>query len=125
VKVQPPPYPEYRTQGIGPTHHYRVVFWEHQLPPEGSDIPPEEMGWAELTIDLTEVEDVQGATPWAEGQIHARLDDLGAGSDTPHGERVYVLWAKVPNLELFIQIAGWDPTVTSPEWNLARRYPMP
>ena len=32
-----------------PTWDYRVVFWEHQLPPGGSGISPDDMGWAELT----------------------------------------------------------------------------
>jgi hypothetical protein len=124
VKVQPPPYPEYREQGIALTRDYRVVFWEQQLPPEGSDTPAEEMGWSELTVDLADVEDVQEALAWAEGQIDAQLDK---GSESPpHGQRVYVLYAKVPNEDLFIQIAGWDPTISSDhaEANLARRHPM-
>jgi hypothetical protein len=74
MEVQPPPYPEYKTQHVEPTREYRVVVWQHQLPPPGSSIAPDEMGWSELTLDLTEVEDVQEAIAWAEGHLDEELD---------------------------------------------------
>jgi hypothetical protein len=53
-----------------------VVFWQQQLPPEGSGIPPEQMAWAELTVDLVGADDVQHAIAWAESNIHDRLDEV-------------------------------------------------
>jgi len=76
-----------------PTWDYRVVFWEHQLPPEGSGISPDDMGWAELTFTLSDVQDVHEAIEWAEHNIDFELDKDGSG---PRGERLYVLYAKVP-----------------------------
>jgi hypothetical protein len=107
MEVQPPPYPAYREQKTVPTRDYRVVFWEHQLPPEGSNIPREQMGWSELTLDLVGVEDVHEAITWAESRIDEELDKDSQG---PHGERVYVLYVKVPHEDWFVHIAGWDPT---------------
>lgn len=123
MEVQPPPYPEYREQGAVPTRDYRVVFWQHQLLPEGSDISPEEMGWAESTVDLADVEDVHEAIAWSESHIDQYLD---ADSDDPHGERLYVLYAKVPGEDWYAHIAGWDPVVSpkAPEANLRRRHPL-
>jgi len=140
VDVQPPPYPEYRTQESPvPARDYRVVFWQHQLPPSGSGIPPEQMGWAELTVDLVGVEDVQEAIAWAESNMDDRLDEVNRdwaerhpdervddNRDGQHGERVYMLYVKVPNEDWYLHIAGWNP-VRAPEageLNLARRHPV-
>jgi flavin reductase (DIM6/NTAB) family NADH-FMN oxidoreductase RutF len=124
MEAQPPPYPDYRQQKAVPTRDYRVVFWQHQLPPEGSNIRPDEMGWSELTIDLVGVEDVHEAIAWAECHIDDELDKDDPG---PHGERSYVLYVKVPDEDWFVQIAGWDPT-RAPDAagvdNLSRRHPL-
>lgn len=126
VDVQPPPYPEYHTQHVQPTREYRVVFWEHQLPPGGSNIQPDQMAWTELTLDLTGVEDVHEAIAWAESHLDEELDKVISG---PHGERLYVLYAKVPvpyeGPDWFVQIAGWDPTRAMDVFNLSRRRPLP
>ncbi len=122
METRQPPIPEYRTQQeIVAVRDYRVVFWEHQLPPQGSGIPKDQMGWAELTIDLADAQDVQEAIEWAEAHIHS---SPGRDNDEPHGERLYVLYAKVPGENRYFQIAGWDPTRSPdapPEWNLRRR----
>jgi hypothetical protein len=122
METRQPPIPEYRTQQeIVAVRDYRVVFWEHQLPPEGSGIQEEQMGWAELTIDLANAQDVQEAIEWAEAHIHSSLD---RDNDEPHGERLYVLYAKAPGEDRYFQIAGLDPTRSPdvpPEWNLRRR----
>lgn len=123
VDVRPPPFPEYREQRVVPTREYRVVFWQHQLPPECSNVSSEVMGWSELTVDLADVEDVHEAIEWAEGHIDPYLDEDGDG---PHGDRVYVLYAKVPNEDWYVHIAGWDPVISPavPERNLRRRHPL-
>jgi len=66
---------------------------------------------------------VHEAIAWAEGHIDEELDkDSGEG---PHGERVYVLYAKVPGEDWYIHIAGWDPVISpeAPEANLQRKHP--
>jgi hypothetical protein len=113
-----------------------VVFWQQQLPPEGSGIPPEQMGWAELTFDLVGAEDVQDAIAWAESNIDDQLDEINRAwaamhpddraddnRDERHGERVYVLYVKLPNKDWYLHIAGWNP-VAAGEYNLARRHPV-
>src|SRR4051794_23537622 len=101
MEVQPPPHPEYREQeSVVPARDYRVVFWQQQLPSEGSGIPPEQVGWAELTFDLVGAEDVQEAIAWAESNIGDQLDEVGRdwaemhpddraddNRDEQHGER--------------------------------------
>ncbi len=117
------PAPSEDAVALMPTWDYRVVFWEHQLPPEGSGISPDDMGWAELTFTLSDVQDVHEAIEWAERNIDVELDKDGSG---PHGERLYVLYAKVPRPfgggDSFVQIAGWDPTRSGD--NLDRRHPL-
>jgi hypothetical protein len=142
MKVDPPPYPGYREQPTVVTREYRVVFWEHQLPPDGSDIAPDQMGWAELTVDLSEVEDAHEAISWAEDNIDKELDGAGIAWAEPfggevggalHGERIYALYAKVPEEDRFLHIAGWvpviapDPRAESAGYtlNLNHRHPLP
>jgi hypothetical protein len=120
---------------VVPARDYRVVFWQQQLPPEGSGIAPEQMGWAELTLDLVGADDVQDAIAWAESNIDIQLDEVNRAwaemhpddrADEHHGERVYVLYVKVPNEDWYLHIAGWNP-VRAPEageFNLGRRHPV-
>jgi hypothetical protein len=123
VDVTLGPAPSEEIVALVPTRDYRVVFWEQQLPPEGSAFAPEDMGWAELTFTLSNVQDVHEAIEWAERNIDVELDKDGS---EPHGVRLYVLYAKVPRLydggEWFVQIAGWDPTRAGD--NLDRRHPL-
>jgi hypothetical protein len=81
-------------------------------------------GWAELTVDLSDVEDVQEAISWAEANIDTQLDE-GRPSNPPYGERLYCLYAKVPDENRYVHIAGWDPVLPpdDPAWNLPRRRP--
>jgi hypothetical protein len=101
------------------------------------------MGWAELTVDLSEVEDAHEAIAWAEDNIDKQLDEVSIAwaerfgdefRNAPRGERIYVLYAKVPDEDLFLQIAGWDPVVApdpraeqsaGAKLNLSRRHPLP
>jgi hypothetical protein len=101
---------------------YRVVFWEHQLPPDESGIPAEQMAWQCFALDLTEVRDVHEAIAWAESNLDSQLDTYDSG---PHGERAYVVYVRVPNEATYLHVAGWDPTIdsTRPPWNLSRKRP--
>jgi hypothetical protein len=117
VREVPPPYPEYYEQSTTPTNEYRVVLWE-QPPIEGLD--PEQIGWGEMTIDLVEVEDVHEAIEWAERRI-AESDGPYSRGGVPVRDREYVLYAKVPGEDRFLQIAGWDPSRNPDGDNLRRR----
>ena len=87
---------------------YRVVFWEQQLPPVGSSIQPDKMAWACYALDLTDARDVHEAIAWAESNLDQVLDGVHPGG--LHGERTYVLYARVPDEATYLQIAGDDPT---------------
>ena len=104
--MKPPPYPAYREQWTEPTSEYRVVLWEQ---PEMEDTDAELIGWGEVTIDLVGVQDVHEAIEWAERQFAEN-----AGPYSRSGGRVrdreYVLYAKVPGEDRFVQIAGFDPS---------------
>jgi hypothetical protein len=92
---------------------YRVVIWEQ----------PEMEGWGEMTIDLVGVRDVHEAIEWAERRLAENTGPYSR-SGVPVCDREYVLYAKVPGEDRFVQIAGWDPTVNAkaePPDNLPRR----
>ncbi len=119
MEVHDPPYPEYREQGAWPTHDYRIVFWQHQLPPPGSDISVEQMGWSELTRDVVGAEDVHEVIAWAESHIDEYTDPEG------HSERTYILYAKVPDEPWMLHLAGVDPTVQPVHNTFRRHHPLP
>jgi len=89
---------------------YRVVFWEHELPPSGSSIAPGQMAWTCFAVDLTEARDVHEAIAWANSNLDPVLD---AATPGPHGERTYVLYVRVPGEPTYVQIAGDDPVAGS------------
>lgn len=118
VEVHQPPFPEYQEQAdVRACRDYRVVFWEQQLPPSNSAPEAEPgwaahrtapMGWAEVTLDLREVEDVQEAIEWAEANVDAVLDRDRPGAE-PHGRRLYVLYVRVPDEDRYLHVSGWVP----------------
>jgi hypothetical protein len=115
MREVPPPYPEYRGQTT-PTHEYRVVLWEQ---PSIERIDPERVGWGEMTVDLVGVEDVHEAIEWAQRRL-GENDGPYSRDGVPVRDREYVLYARVPGEDLFVQIAGWDPTNPHGD-NLRRR----
>jgi hypothetical protein len=84
MNVRLGPAPQEESAAIMPTWDNPFVFWQQQLPPEGSGIAPEDVGWAELTFDLSDVHDVHEAINWAERNIDVELDK---DRSEPHGER--------------------------------------
>ncbi len=116
MEVKPPPYPEYREQWEAPTYEYRVVLWEQ---PEMEGIDPDSTGWGEMTFDLAGVQDVHEAIEWAEQKLAANAGPY-TESETPVRDREYVLYAKVPKEDRFVQIAGWDPSRNRSSENLRR-----
>ena len=90
-------------------------------------VPAEQIGWGEVTYDLKGVLSVHEAIEWAERTLSSSDGPFSRGG-TPVRDREYVLFARVPNEERFIQIAGWNPTVNAPAtppFNLLRRHPAP
>jgi hypothetical protein len=116
MREVPPPYPDYREHWTAATREYRVVIWEQPVM-EGVD--PERIGWGEMTIDLADVEDVHEAIEWAERRLAKNDGPCSRGGD-PVRDREYVLYARVPDEDRFLQIAGWDPTHVLESDNLRR-----
>jgi hypothetical protein len=119
MKAGPPdswPYSGWETR---PASTYRVTIWE---PPEREldGIDPSSLGWGEMTFDLTDVGDIREAVEWAERRLAANEGPYSR-SGSPVRDREYVLYVKVPQEdEVFIQVAGWDPTRTHHPDNLRR-----
>jgi hypothetical protein len=119
VKVQEPPWPDFKSHRTEPTTEYRVTIWEK---PE-IDATTREIGWGEITYDLVGVQSVHEAIVWAEEKL-ASGNGPYSREGIPVRDREYVLFAKVPGEDRFIQIAGWDPTIhaeSAPPYNLPRR----
>lgn len=120
MHVKAAPYPDYKTQWIEPTMEYRVTIWEQ---PEMEDVPPDTIGWGEITFDLDGAESVHEALEWADHKLTSG-DGPYSRSGTPVRDREYVLSVRIPGEERFLQIAGWDPTINAapvPPHNLPRR----
>jgi len=99
---------------------YRVTVWEQ---PEMEGVPEDQIGWGEMTYDLDNADSVHEAIEWAERTL-ASGEGPYSRSGTPVRDREYVLFAKLPGEERFLQLAGWDPTVNAPAtppFNLPRR----
>ena len=116
MEAKPPPYPEYRTQWAQPTFEYRVVLWEQ---PEIENVDPETIGWGEMTFDLVDAQDVQEAIEWAEHQLASGLGPYSS-SGTAVRDRECVIYARVPDEDRFVQVAGWDPSRSPRGENLRR-----
>ena len=83
------------------------------------EVDPELIGWGEMTIDLVDVEDVHEAIEWVERRIVEDAGLYSRGGDRVR-DREYVLYAKVPGEDRFLQIAGWDPSRNPQGENLRR-----
>ena len=97
---------------------YRVALWQHQVPPVGSDTAPDEMAWTEVAIDLVDVSAVQDVVEWADSNMDTWLDKLDLG---PSGGRRYVIYAKLPGDDTYVQLVGSDPTRSDDADNLPCR----
>jgi hypothetical protein len=118
MEVKPPPWPEFKSQRTEPTVEYRVTIWEQPVVETCRRI-----GSGGITYDLGDVESVHEAIEWAERML---VSDEGpySRSGTPVRDREYVLFAKVPSEQRFLQISGWDPTINAeaaPPHNLPRQ----
>jgi len=76
------------------------------------------MAWIDVPIDLVDVDAVQEAVEWAESNMDERLDALELG---PHTGRTYVVYAKVPGDDAYLQLVGRDPVRAPGADNLPHR----
>jgi hypothetical protein len=67
------------------------------------------MGWHEMTFDLVGAHDVREAIEWAEARLYAGEGPLSEDG-VPVQDREYVIYAKVPGNDQWLQVAGWVPT---------------
>jgi hypothetical protein len=106
MDARPAPYPDYHNESYLPAAAYRVGLWEQ---PEHPDIDPDRLAWHEMTFDLMDAQDVREAISWAEGKLA-----MGEGPLSEDGVRVqdqeYVIYARVPNEDRWLHVAGWLPT---------------
>jgi hypothetical protein len=92
-------------------------FFGSSPPVEGVD--PQLIGWGEMTIDLVGVEDVHEAIEWAERRLAENAGPYSRDG-VPVRDREYVLYARVPGEDRFLQVAGWDPSRNPESDNLRR-----
>ena len=107
---------------------YRVTLWEQPADPGvdmaagigWSPLPGAPMGWEEMTFDLVGAQDVREAIHWAK---EALASDLGPASrrGVQVQDREYVIYARGPNADCWLHVAGWVPTrAPEPPLNLRR-----
>ena len=100
---------------------YRVTLWEQPARPPDierprtgwSPYPSAQMGWEYVTFDLVDAEDVRQVIRWAEARL-ASSKGPSSSRGYPVDDQEYVIYAKVPNGDLWLQVAGRHP-VLGPE----------
>ena len=127
MDARPAPYPDYHNESSQIADAYRVTLWEQpERPPDidrpragWSPLPSAPMGWHEMTFDLVAAQDVREAIEWAEAKLAS-----GEGPLSEDGVRVqdreYVIFAKAPRDDRWLQVAGWNPTRPPDRLNLRR-----
>jgi hypothetical protein len=107
---------------------YRVTLWEQAAETPGIDQPrigwspfsEAAMGWEEMTFDLVGAQDVREAIQWAEAKL-ASHGGPASRRGVPVQDREYVIYAKVPNEDRWLQLAGSTPVLApEPPSNLRR-----
>jgi hypothetical protein len=68
------------------------------------------MGWEQLTFDLVGAQDVRDAIRWADAAF-ASNQGPASGRGCPVDDREYVIYAKVPNEDRWLQVAGRNPVL--------------
>jgi hypothetical protein len=95
---------------------YRVTIWEQPARPPDIDrprigwspYPGAPMGWEQMTFDLVGAQDVREAIQWAEATL-ASNEGPANHRGCPVNDQEYVIYAKVPNKDLWLQTAGRNP----------------
>lgn len=100
-----------------PTQEYRVVLWEQ---PVMDGVEPASIGWGERTVDLVEAADLFEVIEWAEQRL-ANNEGPYSAKGTPVRDREFVIYARVPGGDLYLQVVGRDPTRHPDVGNLRRR----
>ena len=97
---------------------YRVTLWEQPARPPDIDrprigwspYPGAPMGWYQMTFDLVGAQDVREAIEWADATL-ASNEGPASRSGHPVDNQEYVIYAKVPNEDLWLQVAGRHPVL--------------
>jgi hypothetical protein len=97
---------------------YRVTLWEQPARPPDIDrprigwgpYPGAAMGWEQLTFDLVGAQDVREAIRWADATL-ASNGGPASRRGYPVGNQEYVIYAKVPNEDLWLHVAGRHPVL--------------
>lgn len=97
---------------------YRVTLWEQPARPADIDrprigwstVPGAPMGWEQMTFDLVGARDVRDALEWADATLAAN-DGPAGRRGVPVDARECVIYAKVPDDDLWLQVAGRHPVL--------------
>jgi hypothetical protein len=116
VEIRFPPIPEYRERAELQTHVYQVVFWQHQLASHGN--AQDAMGWAELTWDVHDAEDVFAVIAWAESYLPEFATEF------PGAHHTYCVYAKVPGEDWLLHIGGANPSAHPNRESFQRMHPF-
>ena len=75
-----------------------------------SPYPGAPMGWERMTFDLVGAHDVREAIQWADATL-ASNEGPASRRGCPVHDQEYVIYAKVPNEDLWLQVAGRHPVL--------------
>ncbi len=97
---------------------YRVTLWEQPARPPDADRPRTgwsphpnaPMGWEQMTFDLVGAHDVREAIRWADAALAAN-EGPASRRGCPVDDREYVICAKVPDEDRWLQVAGRNPVL--------------
>jgi hypothetical protein len=97
---------------------YRLTLWEQPARPPDIDrprvgwspYPGAPMGWEYVTFDLVGAQDVREVIEWADATL-ASNEGPASRRGCPVDHQEYVIYAKVPTEDLWLQVAGRHPVL--------------
>jgi hypothetical protein len=118
MDARPAPDRDYASEPSEVATAYRVTLWEQPARPPDIDRPREgwsphpgaPMGWEWMTFDLVGAQDVREAIRWADAALAAH-EGPASRRGCPVDGRESVIYAKVPNEDLWLQVAGRTPVL--------------
>jgi hypothetical protein len=120
MDARPSPDRDYASEPAELATAYRVTLWEQPARPWDiarpgtgwSPYPGAPMGWEHMTFDLAGAEDVREAIQWADETL-ASNGGPASRRGCPVHDQQYVIYAKVPNEDLWLQVAGRHPVLSA------------
>ncbi len=118
MDARPSPDGDYASGPSEVATAYRVTLWEQPARPSDIDrprmgwspYPGAPMGWEGMTFDLVGAQDVREAIQWADATL-ASNEGPASRRGCPVHDQEYVIYAKVPNEDLWLQVAGRNPVL--------------